>query len=43
MCIRDSTKAAFLDLFEKVTNNDPSLQQDTPEVEEVNDTEDDIV
>ena len=39
----DDTKAAFLDLFEKVTNNDPSLQQDTPEVEEVNDTEDDIV
>ena len=39
----DDTKAAFLDLFEKVTNNDPSLQQDTPEVEDVNDTEDDIV
>ena len=39
----DDTKAAFLDLFEKVTNNDPSLQQETPEVEEVNDTEDDIV
>ncbi len=38
----EDTKAAFLDLFEKVTNNDPSIQE-TPEVEEVNDTEEDIV
>jgi len=32
----EDTKAAFLDLYDKVTNNDPSLVQ-TPEVDEVND------
>jgi len=40
----EDTKAAFLDLFEKVTNNDPSIQE-TPEVERSKhyDTEEDIV
>ena len=38
----DDTKAAFLDLFEKVTNNDPSLQQPNTEDEAYEDTLEDV-
>ena len=38
----DDTKAAFLDLFETVTNNDPSLQQPNTEDEAYEDTLEDV-